>query len=78
MPIVLLINGYRFHFYAKDEGEPCHIHISKGSGYCKIWLEPFIKPQYFYKYKAQERKEILKLVEENKEEIKRKWDEYFR
>ncbi|MGM0580627.1 MAG: DUF4160 domain-containing protein [Bacteroidota bacterium] len=53
MPTVLLINGYRFHFYATDKNEPCHIHVSKAEGYAKIWLEPHIESAYFYNYKSQ-------------------------
>jgi len=51
MPTVLLINGFRFHFYATDKNELCHIHVSKADGYAKIWLEPEIKSAYFYSYK---------------------------
>ena len=77
MPTVLLINGYRFHFYAKDMNEPCHIHVSKGSGYAKIWMEPTVEPAYFYKFKPQEQKVIMDLIKEHEREIKIKWNEYF-
>ncbi|THH37519.1 DUF4160 domain-containing protein [Neolewinella litorea] len=47
MPTVLHERGYRFHFYASDGGEPAHVHISRGNGYAKVWLEPSVQAQYF-------------------------------
>lgn len=63
MPTVLNINGFRFHFYASDRDEPPHVHVSRGEGYAKIWLEPNVEAQYFYTYKASEQREIMKIVE---------------
>ena len=53
MPTVLLINGYRFYFYAGDRNEPAHIHVEKGDGVAKIWLEPSLLPQYFEGFKVK-------------------------
>ncbi len=77
MPTILFINGYRFHFYAKDGDEPIHIHVSRGNGYAKIWLEPSLESVYFYNYKAQEQKEIMEIVQKHEQEIKTKWNAYF-
>ena len=76
MPTVARINGYRFHFYASDHSEPVHIHVSKGNGYAKIWLEP-LEPLYFYDFKSQEQRQIVLIAEENLELFKTKWHEYF-
>jgi hypothetical protein len=65
MPTVLIINGFRFHFYASDRDEPPHIHVTKGEGYAKIWLEPKVDAQYFYQYKTREKREILKIIAEH-------------
>lgn len=78
MPTILKIKGYRFHFYASDKDEPPHVHISKGEDYAKIWLEPSVEPQYFYKYKAQEEREIAQLVKENESYLKKRWYEFFK
>ena len=78
MPTVLFVNGYRFYFYAGDRNEPPHVHVEKADGLAKIWLEPGLKPQYFEGFKEQEKKEILKLTEENLELLKSKWYEFFR
>lgn len=74
----ITVNGYRFHFYASDKDEPPHVHVSRGEGYAKIWLEPNIEPQYFYKYKAREQREIAKIAEENADYLKEKWYDFFK
>jgi len=76
MPTVLLKNGYRFYFYAGDGTEPAHVHVEKGDGEGKIWLDPVLKPGYLH-FKAQEQKKIMKIVEEHYEILKKKWDDYF-
>ena len=38
MPTILIWNGYRFHFYSNEKGEPPHVHITKAGCTCKIWL----------------------------------------
>ena len=78
MPTILLINGFRFYFYAGDRNEPAHIHVEKGDGVGKIWLEPELKPQYFDHFKSQEKKEAMKLATENYKLLKSKRDEFFR
>lgn len=77
MPTVLNINGFRFHFYASDRDEPPHVHVSRGEGYAKIWLEPTVEAQYFYSYKASEQREIMKIVEAHEDFLKQQWHDFF-
>lgn len=77
MPTVLLINGYRFFFYTGDKDEPAHVHVEKGDGVGKIWLEPELKPQYFDHFKSQQKKEAMKLAAEHYGLLKSKWHEFF-
>lgn len=77
MPTILFINGFRFYFYAGDRNEPAHVHVEKGDGIAKLWLEPLLKPQYFEGFKEREKKEIIKLAEENYNLLKMKWYEFF-
>ena len=77
MPTVLLKRGYRFHFYASDQDEPQHVHISKGDGYAKVWLEPSVEVQYFYNYKARQQREILSIIEQNEDLLKDAWNDFF-
>lgn len=65
MPTVLRVNGYRFYFYASDAGEPCHIHVSKGDGIGKVWLEPDVQVQYLNYFTIREEREILEIIEAN-------------
>lgn len=38
MPTILLLNGWRFFFYADEGNEPIHIHCEKGDTKAKYWL----------------------------------------
>ena len=76
MPTVLRINGFRFFFFSNKGKEPVHIHIEKGDGYAKFWLNPIINVTN-YNFNSKELKQISLIIEENKELLKRAWDEYF-
>ena len=78
MPTVLLLKGFRFFFFSADGKEPIHVHVKKGDGDGKIWLEPEIKPAYLIDFNQQEENQILDIVKENKDLIINKWNEYFR
>lgn len=56
---------------------PIYTLKREGDGVAKIWLKPELKHQYFDDFKAQEKKEIMKLASENYELLKSKWDEFF-
>jgi len=77
MPTVLRIKGYRFFFFSSDRNEPIHIHVKKGKGDAKIWLEPEPFPEYFFDFKNQEESQIMKTVKENHQLLTSKWNEYF-
>ena len=77
MPTIFILDGFRFFFYSGDENEPIHVHVEKGDGIAKVWLEPNLEPQYFVNFKAKEVKRILQLCEEHAEFLKDKWNEYF-
>lgn len=76
MPTIIIINGFRFFFYSNENNEPPHIHVEKGDGTGKIWLEP-IKIEYMIGFKPKEIKEIMSFFNLNVETFKIKWDEYF-
>ena len=76
MPTVLKIMGFRFFFYSNEGNEPPHIHVEKGEATGKFWLEPISKA-YSYNFKKNEERKIEKLVKENQERFKHKWNEYF-
>ena len=77
MPTVLREQGFRFHFYASDGDEPIHVHVAKGAGFAKIWLEPRAESQYFVGFKASERAAILRLADVHRERLVASWREFF-
>jgi hypothetical protein len=77
MPKVLEINGFRFSFYSNENYEPPHIHITKGKGNAKYWLEPEIVEEYAYGFKLKERRDIKNHIHEHYESMLKKWYEHF-
>ncbi|MGB3780546.1 MAG: DUF4160 domain-containing protein [Tunicatimonas sp.] len=77
MPKIYEQNGYRFFFYSAEGDEPCHVHIKKGEGDGKIWLEPELREEYLVDFKIQEKKQIRKIVQEQRDYFIQRWHEYF-
>ena len=77
MPTILQIDGFRFFFYSADRNEPPHVHVVRGDGFGKIWLEPGLRVHYLVNFKKQEQLKILEIVEDNKEHLILKWYEFF-
>jgi hypothetical protein len=75
MPTILRVNGYRFFFWSKEDGEPVHIHIEKAEASAKVWLKP-LADDYFYGFSPREIKEIREIINENIELFITKWNEY--
>jgi len=76
MPTVLRIGPYRFFFYSGDGNEPPHIHIERDNSTAKFWLEP-VMFQRSWGFSRQELNRVQQLVEENREQLLRSWNEYF-
>ena len=36
------IEGYAFYFFSNENNEPAHVHVRKGDGLVKYWLEPSV------------------------------------
>jgi len=77
MPTVLLLNGFRFFFYSNENNEPAHIHVKKGNGEGKIWLEPVSEIVWMYGFNKQEVNEVWEICTNNLQLFKNKWYEYF-
>lgn len=76
MPTIFIINGFRFYFFSNEGSEPVHVHIEKGDNTAKFWLEP-IELAYSYGFNSKEISRIRKLIIDNIETIKTKWNEHF-
>ncbi|QEC55763.1 DUF4160 domain-containing protein [Flavisolibacter ginsenosidimutans] len=77
MPTVLLLNGFRFFFYSRENKEPAHIHVAKGDAEGKIWLEPILEIAYFIRFTNSEQKQIIEIVTAHQQQFKNHWNEYF-
>jgi hypothetical protein len=75
MPTILRTRGYRFFFYINDHHPP-HIHVEKERSTAKFLLKnaELVKSKRF---SASELSELRKIILENIELFKTKWDERF-
>lgn len=76
MPTVLRIDGFRFHFYSHEPGEPPHIHIEYGDVECKVWLEQVAVARN-RGFKPRDLSRALTLVRENRTLLLEAWHGYF-
>jgi hypothetical protein len=76
IPEIFRLEGYVFFFYANEGNEPMHVHVRRGGGYAKFWIEP-LELDYAKGLKTKEivRAEIL--ITENIETIRRKLNNVF-
>lgn len=75
MPTVMVIDGWRFHFFA-NEGPRAHIHVVRGDATAKIWLDNLSLADWDNLTKA-DRRRILNMVGEHQEKLREAWDEFF-
>ena len=76
MPTVLRIGGYRFFFYANENGEPHHIHVQRERMLEKFWLKP-VSLAGSSGFAAPGLNRLLGLVEVNQLMFVEAWDEFF-
>ena len=77
MPTVLLAEGFRFFFFSNEGTEPPHIHVERGDGYAKFWLEP-VELADVVGLKTPELSRARLLVIQHRIDFREKWREYFR
>jgi hypothetical protein len=76
VPTVLLTEGCRFFFFSNEGTEPPHIHIERGDGYAKFWLEP-VELVDAVGMKTRELGRARLLVIQHRIDFREKWREYF-
>lgn len=76
MPTLFILFGFRFFFWS-NEHEPVHVHISKGDAEAKYDVEKLELIESFG-FKRNELRMIESILEENREIIKERWNEFFR
>lgn len=68
--------GLRFFFYSNDH-EPIHVHVSSKEGEAKFQIDPIILIEN-HGIKPTELKNAEAAIEENREVIVERWNEYFK
>ena len=78
MPEIFRVEGYVFFFNTNEGNEPMpiHVHVRRGGGYAKFWIEP-LELDYAKSLKTKEIVRAETLIRENLELIKRKWSDVF-
>lgn len=70
------IEGYAFYFFSNENNEP--MHVRKGDGLVKYWLEPVSLADDNGRMKVQEVRRSEELVKANRARIVKAWNEYFK
>lgn len=76
-PTVFRYKRYRFFFFSREE-KRIHIHVYSGKGEAKFWLEPLVSLAQNYGLSEKELREIQRVIEERKDEIKNSWKKHFK
>lgn len=76
MPELLRLFGLRFFFYSNDHNPP-HIHVRNSDGEARFTIDPVncienigLKNKDLYLAES--------IIEENKENFQKRWDEFFK
>jgi hypothetical protein len=77
MPTLLQTEGFRFFFYSNERLEPPHVHVEKGDGEAKIWLDP-VQVAYSHRLTPAELRRARELVFQHQAMFKERWNEHFR
>ncbi|MDE5812636.1 MAG: DUF4160 domain-containing protein [Muribaculaceae bacterium] len=76
MPTLFILLGFRFFFWSNDH-EPIHVHISKGDCQAKYNIEKLELVEN-YGFKKNELRLIEAILDENREIIINRWNEFFK
>ncbi|MBI3987083.1 MAG: DUF4160 domain-containing protein [Lentisphaerae bacterium] len=75
-PTIFKWKGYRFFFFSREERRP-HVHVFCPDGEAKFWLEPQVDLARNHGLSQAQMKELLKIVEEKKNDILDAWRKHF-
>ena len=79
MPVILLINGWRFFFYANENKEPVHIHVQKAEMEAKFWLdvESFeIREAFSFHFTPAAKRDVRKIIYQHFDYIVEQWKQF--
>lgn len=75
-PTIFRSKDYRFYFLSNEE-KRMHVHVECSDGEAKFWIEPIVSLAVYHKLSGTKLNEIEKMVERHKNEIIKKWQDYF-
>jgi hypothetical protein len=76
MPTLLRVEGFRFFFFSNEGQEPPHVHVRKGDGLAKLWLEP-VRLVYADGLSPAELRRVRELTREHVDTFVERWHEVF-
>ena len=76
VPTVHREAGGAFYFYAEEGTEPPHVHVDKGDGTAKLWLQP-VRLARAQGLKVSEVRQIIRIAERQREMLLNEWNEFF-
>ncbi|MEO8883870.1 MAG: DUF4160 domain-containing protein [Devosia sp.] len=76
MPTILVLGGFRFFFYSRENQEPAHIHVEYGDKLAKYWLSP-LELASSKRFRDHELNQVRALVLANRETFVEAWNDYF-
>ena len=65
-----------FYFYAEEGTEPPHVHVDKGDGAAKLWLQP-VRLARAEGLKVSELRQIIRIAERQQTLLLETWYEFF-
>ena len=77
MPTLLQAEGFRFFFYSNERHEPPHVHVEKGDGEAKVWLQP-VQIAYSHRLTPAELRRVRELTFTHQAVFVERWNEHFR
>ena len=76
MPTLFYYLGLRFYFHSNDH-EPIHIHVACGEREGKFGIFPEVELIENYGLSLREIRHAMMAIDENKNVIVERWNEYF-
>jgi len=76
-PTVFRYRGYRFFFFSREETR-MDVHVYCADGEAKFWLTPNVSLAQNHGLSNRQINELIKIIEERKDEISNAWEEHFR
>jgi hypothetical protein len=76
VPTIRRAGPYRFFFFSNESFEPPHVHVQRGRGAAKFWLNP-VALASSRALPAHELRRLVALIEYHHDEFEDAWHEFF-